>query len=667
MLNLYGEVSYNGFVFPGTYEVSVKMDTTYASDGFNQKWDMYEFTIKFIFTGEMTPGVEVNAQGSIDHSIQQLRAVLMQRGGLFTYNYQGLAPSFKVSSTANVGNSVMQDIAGGPKPISFQFEPIGTNTAAAIIWVVQVHLPACSGIRDGNLITVLQPFSEFYYKRSIDLDAAGICTLTTTGYYELRDPTANIDSKRGLLFFPTVPGMVRETKSFEIQADHKSANFSFVDREVPGTNAYYKYSVKIEASHTMGSNLMRSGKLRGAGFLTWDNDIEATITVPKSQYTDLAFHIFLHILRQRLYRVKPFFGRFAGQDAETIDEKEGNQPQKPRAYLTKLRMTENLFSNTHSFAASYYAVYNREYFLNQSGLFRPLFSVNQKEGKLSDWWELNVGFPFEIKEPWDKDFNEFLATTTIDKQWLYYQGLRFTDSSVGRMFDNFGRLYVRETNLDTPSIIFDPCGVPSYPNEIEIKQPYSEPFNLHRGPIYESLDGERDIYPSNKPIYGYEEKTSSYIDYNVSISVVEKTNTYQLVKQCYDASVQNVLQSGGTSSSPYTKATDKFSINNNAQITSGYTNSVKRTSSYSSGSNFSIVMSGHSVRVGWPSPVPSLLSFDGKGLYKGGESIYTQKQLGGSNKPVYMAAWSIPYLVDSDPVTDIFGKLIGSHSTGNLS
>lgn len=654
MLNLYGEVSYNGFVFPGTYEVSLKMDTTYASDGFNQKWDMYEFTIKFIFTGEMTPGVAVNAQGSIDHSIQQLRAVLMQRGGLFTYNYQGLAPTFKVSSTANVGSSVMQDIVGGPKPISFQFEPIGTNTAAAIIWVVQIHLPACADTRNGSAITLLQPFSEFYYKRSIDLDAAGICTLSTTGYYELRDPTANIDSKRGLLYFPPVPGMVRETKSFEIQADHKSANFSFVDREVPGTNAYYKRSVKIEASHTMGSNLMRSGKLRGAGFLTWDNDIEATITVPKMENTDTAFHIFLHILRQRLYRVKAVDGKYGSNIAVSEDEKKQQQQQKPRAYLTKLRMTENLFGNTHSFSASYYAVYNREYFLNQSGLFRPLFSVNQNAGVLAEWYDSAA------KEPWHKDFDELAAATTIDKQWLYYQSLQSESPFAGRMFGNFGRLYVRETNLDTPSLIFSPCGVPSQPNEIEIKPPYAEPFNLHRG----SMRAIEDIYPSDT---NNEETDSSYLDYNVSISVIETTNTYQMVKQCYDYSVENVLQSGGNNTGGYNKNTDKFSINNNAVPSGNYNNSVKRTSSYSSGSNISIVMSGHSVRVGRPSPIPSLLSFDGNGLFKGGESIYTQKQLGGSNKPVYMAAWSIPYLVDKDPVTDIFSKLTGTYPTGNLS
>lgn len=673
MLNLYGQVSYNGFQFPGSYETEVRIKNEYSSDGFNQKQDVYEFTIKFIYTEEMVDIEYKLPTGSTDLGVQRLRTLLMERGKLFTYTYQGFSPDFKVNGidpTELIGADWQYDIAGGPKPISFSFEPIATNAGAVITYVIEVVLPPCSANRYNTGVVSSQMFKEFYYKRNFDIDASGCATITTQGYYELKDAKANIDLRRGLLYFQPIPGTIRETKSFEINADHKSANFIFIDKEVPGVNAFYSKSIRVQASHTLNSGLQKSGSLKGSGFLSWDNEIEATITVPKSPYLDIPFYIFLHILRQRIYRVHPKDGRESAVPVRFKNEDNKEEEIRPRAFLTQLTMTENIFSNSHSFSAKYFAVYNREKFLNQSGLFRPFFSVNQKPNtsELVGWEQTERDIP-NIKEPWHINFDLWSNNTTLDKQWLYYYSPFLNDPAISKSYSIFGSLYASESSKDTPSTIFDPCGIPTstgYP--ININTPNYQDFNMHRTGFYLTPlppGYEYDETGEYKPTDN--ELDASYLDYDVNISVVESANTYQLTKQCYDYSVTQMLQSGGPAAKEFTKQTKTFSINNNVTPSAAYEQTVKRESSYSSGSNFAIIMSGYSVRVGRPSPIPSLLSYKGLGLFKGGTATYSQKQIAMSNNPVYFAAWSIPYLVDKDPISDIFKNLDGTHRTGYLS
>ena len=668
MLDTFGTVSYNGYQFPGTYEVSVRMETIYSSDGFNPKMDMYEFTIKFIFTSEMTAasGMLANSVQSIDHSIAKLRALLMQSRKEFIYNYQGYGPNFRVTG-ANLDDpaipnpyfSVM-DVNGGPKPISFSFEPIGVNNAATVTWVVQIHLEPCSDVRELNN-RINNPFSEYYYQRSFDFDSNGLLTLTTSGYIELRNAQSNIDLKRSLIWFKPIPSMIRETQVFDIQPDHKSANFRFVDRQVGGRNPYPKNCIKIEGTHTISSSLTRSGKLNGAGFLSWDSEFDVTITLPGTYRPVHAYHMFLFLLRQRIHLVDPVDGRETppapDPNDSNKDEKNQNQPTKPRSYLTRLRLTENLWSSTHNFSGSFFGLYSRDKFLEQSGWGNPIHVLTQLNNQSSEWANVSG------KEPWDKSFDPNLQGMSLLDQWLQYYLASPPDFPT--LFTN--NLNVRETNLDTPLTIFNPCAVTS--NGItRAPEPIYSPNDLN---YFRKFNSDPSYTPNipTKPIHEIAkdtDKESSYLDYDIQISVVESNTTYQMVKQCYSSYVEKVLKSGNTVSSELGKATTGFIINNNAAPEGTYEQDVKRASSYSSGSQYNVILSGHAVRVGYPTPIPSLLAYEGNNLYKGGEAIYTQKQIGISNKPVYMSAWSIPYLVDKDPIRDIFNKLIGSFETGKL-
>tara|TARA_R110000824_G_scaffold46655_1_gene133710 strand:+ start:5285 stop:7675 length:2391 start_codon:yes stop_codon:yes gene_type:complete len=314
-------------------------------------------------TYQHEPGQVV--QGGIDHQLAYLRRILTQPGRRLTIAGIGLGPDLDVNNPAENAvdkdvafNTSLYDVAWGPKPRSVTWEPIGSSSAARIVWECEVGLVECENVNlaykerklslwgvpgdplnptDGALPTeVLQ----VVYNESWDLDVNGMTTKTYDAIIKVRgyiDSAELIAAFQGIgsreskgesadayriYFEPALQVGYLRKRRYRINDDKTELSITITDTEVESDWPYPPGVSDISCNYSLGSSLAGGGGglFKGAtGFQMWTCSLAGSITMTKGWHPYwrriYPYYIFLLLIRSR-YR--PALGK--REDDEKVED-----------------------------------------------------------------------------------------------------------------------------------------------------------------------------------------------------------------------------------------------------------------------------------------------------------------------------------------------------------
>lgn len=688
----YGEISYGDntsplisrgiYVFPPTYTLSFNVKPVMSDNGVSVKYNRNELTINWVLPFELVGGRynPNNDPESVDTAVQQIKAILMQPRKRLRCVYQGLGPA-RGENLAGFDIYPQDDKAGGPTPLDFKWKVLATHRCVEMTWTVAFHTTNCITFDENNQIVLSSTesaFNDFVWSRSYDVDESGCVTITTTGQMERSTygVGSHIDEWRILATFRIPTFCHRISQKFQHDPTTRITNFTIIDKEVSSTeNALPPMVQSMDLTHEMNSSLVGGGKYSGVGFTTWANSFEGTITLPPNAPPLFAYFVFHFYLRQRMHRVAKG-GAYEDQaPVPTKNEKGETSSENVKTVLTRISYKESLFSRTHSFKAEYFAVYDRKKFIAQSGIFLPLYNYTQSQGsKDPKFWFHGLETDYE---PWSKDFDKGGSknSNTLSSQFLQWRNFLEEHHDFG---NPYGYLFFRE-NPASEANIFIPCDYTDIRNTNE-KQSYI-PNLMYKGKAAWEIEGG----VSDKPEYERTKKDTnlstlndadgkidpkvSWVAYSLNTTILENHNTIQVVRQSYDESIKLGLQSFNGIGKPNKEYT-KFSTNNGtgtATIPGNYDPPADEVvSTYNGQSNTVVLLTGYAVRVGYPCPMPSVISYKSNPVYRAGQAMYSNKIISKGEIPVYLATWSIPYYIDKNRHIDVFNDLNVNGYSGDL-
>jgi hypothetical protein len=631
MIPAYGVVAYNGYTFPATYQLKLVSEPTYSTiNKSNLAFYTHTLTVTFIIS---SPDLisNTNAANSVDSEMNLIRLALQEPRKPLSFTYQGAG--FVTEITSGTG-AVTDDINGGPLPQINSWEPIGTNAAARVNWTVVFYSNRCM-TRESTVDGLIY----FEYDSGFSINDEGMSEIRQTCSYLMEynivngDPNivdgSGYDQLENLVGLKTIEGFRTTKQQTDISENGRKITYTRIQTEEPSNNALFPYTIKVSGEHTVESSLNPDSKMKGAGFFSWDNTITATIKIAPGYPPSLAWQIFLWIFYQRFYQVDLADKNANGSGSK--NEKYNLKKIKPRNILTRIRVRESLYTREHSFEAGYLGTYKLEQLLAQSGLFTPIYTKPDKDGK----------------KPWDDDYKPdqrgewALWQTTVDSKVIVPYGYRKI-----KIGDKRGEL------------VFDPCIDNSSAFIPGITQ---SPFNFNPSfPDSTNAPGEgRTTTP-------FETGDENFLKYQNEFFLVEQSRNYPIGIQDYDLGIQDhkkttVSEIQGTSG--LNSSFSKSAVFNNKTITP---NAVPRAVSGVAGGSFYILrMKGYAIRQGFWTPSPSVVSFGGRQVERVGNPIYANKQLTEGAAPLYVSKWLIDYLVPFEATGDMFEGMVGNFNIGD--
>jgi hypothetical protein len=299
------ELSYNGVVWTSLY--TTKVSSHPVQDDAGRTTVAVEHTLE----------VSGYIAGGTDSTLTDLRKLLSAQGGELRYNDHGFG-------TLHVnGNSNVRDARWGPKTEVVDFRPLGGNgQAAQVTWRCVVVIPECDGALYQKGIMALN------YDVRYSIDGDGYTSVAIAGYLEIPATRLAADSRvvpdvadryRERLEGRTVPlGFKREQQQYNLSADRRRLDFSWVDRQQP--MPLPRRVTKISMTQTVRSQGLAQGKL-------WTVTFAAAITMAAGVSQAEALGVFLGIVNSRI--------------------------TKERAALwTALEVTEDVFGNVARFSVT---------------------------------------------------------------------------------------------------------------------------------------------------------------------------------------------------------------------------------------------------------------------------------------------------------------------------
>lgn len=687
----YGDVdstlSTNGvYEFPPTYTLTFNSKPEMSDNGISVKYNKNELTVRWFLPYEYifnrnnpanTPDGITPSPKSIDTAVQQIRAVLMQPRKTLFCTYQGLGPT-NASESYGMRITKNDDVNFGPIPTDFKWKNLAAQQCVEMSWTVVFHTyNQIIFDSQNNIIKNPSIFTELSWSRSYDIDELGSVTVTTTGRYSIvSNCNCHTDSYRFVAAFPVPVYCQRVSQKFQHDPNSKSTTFTIIDKQHPIENALPPKCLKMNLSHEVSSSLFGGGKLEGKGFHRWNNVIHGDITLPPGEPFITAYLLFWFYARQRLYRVEK--GGIA-EDTKAplvVEDVDWNgspiyAENKPRSVITKVSYKESLFDRTHNFRVEYAAIYDRDKLIQQSGLFTPLYNFKfDKSGSYKYWYELDTSPTKSDREPWSAGFTRPTSSTspyyTLFSQWIDYQaqfGPNHPNYST-RPFSAWSVYGYTALNEDGGPWVFYPDDQPL--NQVRINTVGSDPTARY-GAWVEDPAGINESQAYSQPSYEDLDPKASYITHENTFSVIEDVNTFQVVRQTYDSTVNNAMRSY-FGDSPPTKSSKNISLHNAGGATTSVTPPESDyVSSYNSQPITTVLMSGYAVRVGFPPSIPTAFNYKGSSLIRSGQSIVSVRQIGKGRMPVYLATWSIPYYANTSVHSNFFVDLKSTGFAGGLT
>ena len=678
-----GTLSANGvYEFPPTYALQFNTKPVMSDNGATVKYNRNELTVTWTLPYEylinrynpvFTPA-GTNSPQSIDTAVQQIRSILMQPRKELVCTYQGLGPTSNISTTGMVINS-SNDVNFGPQPLDFKWRNIGAQRAVELTWVVAFHTHN-QIVFDGsnNNTKVPSIFTDLVWSRSFDIDEIGSVTITTTGSYTIASySNTHADEYRVVAAFPVPLYCQRVSQRFQHDSTSKTTTFTIVDKQHPTENALPPKALKMDLTHEVSSAIF-GGRLEGKGFHQWNNVIQGSITLPPGEAFVTAYLLFWFYARQRLFRTE--LGGVAYDQARTLSEKLNAQlaPEERIEYvrniITKISYKESLFDRTHNFRLEYVGVYDRNYLLQQSGLFTPLYNYKlDLSGNYKACYELDT-FPRSDIEPWNALFSRPTVATpspamqSLASQWAAYQ-------------QQFGNGHPNYNGLPTsPWNVYGYTGMNEDPGPWVFYPDNQSPDNVKINKAVQGKNISAWVYPPDEkqadesygrsqPDYLLLDPKKSYIAQDNTFTVIEDVNTYQVARQTNDANIDNAMKSQ-LGINPVGQSNKYVSLHN-MQATSQYPSNNDYVSSYNSQPITTILMTGYAIRAGFPPSIPCAFQYKGSKLIRSGQSSVSVKQVAKGAIPVYLATWSIPYYANTSVHTNFFADLQSSGFTGVLT
>lgn len=624
-----GELKYNDFEFPATFQLKLNATAIYADQTAELKYFSNVLNVSFIVSQEMVPddfpsvtyGEEA---GTIDNYVASIRQTLQEPRKDLYIKYQGLGFKEVLISpgTDNVANDYIHvsDVASGPLPRTFNIEPIGGNKACRITWSVEFFTLRClHDLEDVDL----PPLVSFNQDIRFGLNDKGLCQLTVSGTAEFThkiETRSNVNTiaRTGLQHLIWAQPEVWETTervmgyNFVVtksehffRKDGRTIDFMTVLEERDSYNNLFPYSVKVEASHKMASSLDNDSQLTGKGFFSWDNTISAKITIGTGYSQALAYAIFLWILSQRFGRIGT--DRLVNPDSSIEYYDDAGKKTKPNNVLLSLEMEENIYSRTHTFKATYLGVYKLSRLFFQSGLFQSVRTIKDASGKY----------------PWEAGY-------TIDPKTIQEQERALWTRTIAQSFyPPSGRKGMGEFRY---SVLFDPC-------------PEEATWNP-----YIANNNEYDVNIGyTDPMCSPKTDEDSYLAYDIDFLLLESTGNYQIR-----------IQSSGTTEEKYKKTTAEELKVNRASSPEGDklylmgksdsgASEPTAVNSYSGGSSYLLTVKGYGIRYQKEVPVPAVVA-----VVAGDETHYVErvgtprilrKKVSPGSCSLYYTAWELTYSV----------------------
>ena len=672
------------YEFPPTYTLSFNSKPVYSDNGVSVKYNLNELTVTWTLpyeyiTGRLNPAFDPSGSPSpqsIDTAVQQIRSILMQPRKELVCAYQGLGP-ISNNSTYGMRISPSNDLNFGPKPLDFKWRNLAAQQAVEMVWVVSFHTNNQIVFDTENNVTKIPSiFTELSWSRSFDIDELGSVTITTTGKYSIASyVNSHSDAFRIVAGFPVPLYCQRISQRFQHDPNSKSTTFTIVDKQHPTENALPPKCLKMDLTHEVSSAIF-GGRLQAKGFHHWNNVIQGSITLPPGAPFIDAYFLFWFYARQRLFRTEP--GGVAYDKNRSLSEKLSSTyltPEEKQEYarniLTKVSYKESLFDRTHNFRIEYIGVYDRDYLIQQSGLFTPLYNYKEDSGGVyKSWYDLDTN-PKTDREPWHKDFSRPTENVgpngraSLVRQWAQYRnqfGINHPGFNASQFsaWNVYGYTGMNEDELG-PWVYF-----PEYQTLQQTKINSAVQGNNISNWIYPANTPNNDESSAqNQPVYADLDPKKSYITQENTFTIIEDVNTFQIARQAYDSRIDNAMKSQ-LGNSPAGKD-NKFVFLHNMQSNSDVPVTTDYTASYNSQPTTTIMMTGYAVRAGFPPTIPCAFYYKGSSLIRSGQSVVSVKQIAKGAIPVYLATWSIPYYANTSVHTNFFKDLESTGFSGVLT
>lgn len=412
-----GALSYEGCVFSPLF--ATKLTGTVVRDEADRTTKYMEYTID-------ADGYVTLPTGATDISatVATLRQLLTRQGGALVYRGRGMdlvVNAAGVNVFGVLGPSVT-DVAWGPKPELFEFQPLGGGLSAKVKWRVKVHVSEVAAVNPESM-----PLLQLNYETSVAYSEDGFSSLTVRGTMEIAMTRRPFQRNRNV---PRTVDDFRRVLETKILTVEDLARFRVTRREftVSRDKRIMQWDYQLEEKPYMdlpplctkanGSFSCRPAKA-GMGLTTWFCTLKATYVVRNDLARRNAWFLFMYLLRLKMLcsqqgLIPPLNGEqnpqrppaaFNGlqvlRDAAFIPfvaleagfghlGPGGQQPrqvpadQGRRAWLIDFSFDEGMYqdSKTVTFSATWRLITIFSHILLGSGLWRKLSEVDDQGRRL---------------------------------------------------------------------------------------------------------------------------------------------------------------------------------------------------------------------------------------------------------------------------------------------
>jgi hypothetical protein len=399
----FGQVTYNGFNFPPALNSSAQCTPVYDDTDRSIMYMLYNFRIEFIVNlaevstygdGTINANPVLDSAGnndnrkdrSIDLSMEWLRRRLTQPGRTLHIKDIGIGPDLIVNDS-NQGLKYW-DVNWGPKPKMVEWQPLGLNKAARVVWQVEVAIVQCEdkyqgtlkeGRQDDNQGVHLAPFAngtlpfnilQISYNQTWDINHAGLTTknyeaiIQTRGQVDpidLREVIDSADHYR-IFFEPALqPGFLR-TRNYRLDKAKTKLEITIQDSEVESDFPYPPGVVEIDVDYQIGSSLLGSNPFTGgpAGFNVWTAQMGGSFTLAKGFHPHwrkiYPYYLIIQLIRTRFIPGPAFETSYISSTGESmksmVDTGDTDSVEKkPNGTVIPLKfnMSESMFGRSFGF------------------------------------------------------------------------------------------------------------------------------------------------------------------------------------------------------------------------------------------------------------------------------------------------------------------------------
>lgn len=585
--NVLNLTHYNGYSFPAKESIETtayKVTAHYDTARRTVIYSTFDVTIRWRIADAEVTSPEV----------QDMVARLQRPAGVLEYTGRG----YGVAEQVNRGR--VRDVDWGPRPGTVELQPVGAGRGVDATWSVQFSIPTCDDALFKNAVR------EFCFSIEYDKSRAGLTVRTykahasvavTRRTVDARDIPDTADRLLEQITPPPLLGYQRETQNHSLSEDKSTIFLTVVDSELPAF-APPPGCVSAKVEHTYGT--------QPGNFTKWVSTLTGTYEVAKSATTgaDTARTIedFLARAESRLAEVATMV---VGRGVPAVVPGAG-APVTRRGIIPV------------GFTVSEPDVYGPRQIRISMSYFIAGIGLSEILGKGGLWL------------PWGTQYNVWQQRTPTIHAPRGVAGLVFSAGD---------------------DRIVDLCGPgdPKAPGALPAGGggPFGGSQSTRPNAVPQS--GIRSVGQMISRVFPGPDPATSWVEYQCHTAiapdtgrVVGKTLPASPIATGRGQSGWNVM-GGVTAALPSGTAFPPLQQQFADQRSGGETFVHQRTKP-----TLYVTISGHAVRVGFPVPVPGLVSINGQAATLVGKPLFTSGVVGNANVPVYGARWNMTYVATAD-------------------